>query len=174
VRWRAFPLNPDIPPEGVPLDRYAAERLMDVGAMQRRLKQAALEAGLPYNGIHTIYNTQLAQELNAWAYTVHAGNAFHELVFAANFVDGKNISDPKVLETIAVFTGLDGKTTANVMKKRSFVEVVDRDWAVARERNISVAPTLMLGQDRLVGVRPYDAMARFLEKHGVKKRASVA
>jgi predicted DsbA family dithiol-disulfide isomerase len=147
---------------------------MDVGAMHRRLKQAALEACLPYNGIHTIHNTRLAQEMSAWAYTIHTGNVLHELVFAANFVDGKNISDPEVLEAIAVSAGLDGKTAADVLKKRSFTEVVDRDWAVARERDISVAPTLMLGQERLVGARPYEAMARLMEKHGGKKRAGVA
>jgi len=142
--------------------------------MQRRLKQVADDAGLPYKGIHTIYNTRLAQELSAWAETFHAGSAFHHRVFAANFVDGKNISDPQVLETLSISAGLNGQAAADVLRKRHFMAVVDRDWAAAREREVSVAPTLMLGQDRLVGARPYEAMTRLLEKHGVQKRPGVS
>lgn len=170
VRWRAFPLNPDIPAAGVPLERYATDRMMDVGAMRRRLQHAASEAGLPFGDVHTIYNTRLAQELGSWAETVDAGTPFHHLVFAANFVDGKDISAPRVLEDLAVSAGLDGKTAADVLRTRSFTGMVDGDWAAARERGVMVAPTLMLGQDRLVGARPYEAMARLMKKHGVKKR----
>lgn len=171
--WRAFPLNPDIPPEGLPLERYAAARLMDAGAMQSRLKQAALEAGLPYNGIHTIYNTRLAQELGAWAETRGCGNAFHRLVFVANFVDGKNISDPVVLEALAVSAGLDGDSAAQVLKNRSFGETVDRDWAAVKTLEIIAAPTILAGEGRLVGARPYEAMARLVAEQGAKKRAGV-
>jgi predicted DsbA family dithiol-disulfide isomerase len=60
------------------------------------------------------------------------------------------------------------------LKKQLFADEVDGDWIAARERGIMVAPTLMLGQDRLVGARPYEAMVRFMEKYGGKKRAGVA
>ncbi len=142
---------------------------MDVGAMQRRLKQAAAEAGLPFNDIHTLYNTRLAQELSAWAETVDAGSAFHHSVFAANFIYGKNISDPVVLEELAVSAGLDGNAAADILKTRSFMGPVDRDWAIAREREVMVVPTLMLGHDRLAGAKPYEAMSRLMEKHGVPR-----
>lgn len=173
MRWRAFPLNPGIPAEGVPLERYAAERLMDVGAMRQRLRQAALEAGLPFGGVDTIYNTRLAQELGAWAETKGVGNAFHRLVFAANFVDGKNISDPTVLEAIAVSAGLDATSAAHVLKTRSFGEAVDRDWAFAKEREIMAAPTILAGMDRVVGARPYETMRQLVERQGAQKRAAV-
>ena len=69
--------------------------------------QALMDAeGLPYGRRTHTYNSRLAQELAKWAETKPGGEAVHDGLFRAYFVDGRNLGDPEVLVDVARSVGL--------------------------------------------------------------------
>ena len=91
-RWRAFPLHPDTPEEGLTLERLFADYPVDIEKMMHQLKKTAAGLGLPFGNREKTYNSRLAQELGLWAETMNKGEEFHLAAFKAYFVDGKNIA----------------------------------------------------------------------------------
>ena len=91
-----FPLHPETPTEGQSLEDLFAGRGFDIEAMNRRLEGLAEAEGLPYSRRTHTYNSRLAQELGAWAETQPGGEAIHDALFKAYFVDGENIGDVDV------------------------------------------------------------------------------
>jgi len=83
------------------------------------------EAGLPYGDRTHTYNSRLAQELGAWADTQPGGEAIHDALYRAYFVDAVNISDVDALIEIAEAVGLDGLAARAVLVERSFSAKVD-------------------------------------------------
>ena len=97
IQWRAFPLHPETPEEGLTLEELFAGRNIDIPQAMARLKKVAEELGLPLGERKKTYNSRLAQELGKWAETKGKGDEFHDAVFRAYFVDGKNIAKADVL-----------------------------------------------------------------------------
>ena len=53
--------------------------------------------GLAFNPSGRTFNSRLAQELGAWAQTQPGGDAIHDALYRAVFVDGSNIAETQVL-----------------------------------------------------------------------------
>jgi len=138
--------------------------------MEKRLHRAAGEAGVSFCGPERVYNTRMAQELGAWAAAEGRGDEFHHAVYAAYFGEEKNISDPKVLCELAEFVGLSPDGAMRCMDARSFESVVEADWQLSNQVNVTVIPTYLMNENRLVGVQSYKRLARFIEGLGVEKR----
>ena len=169
VRWRAFPLHPETPDEGISRDQLFGPRL-DIQEIRSRLAKTAGDLGLPFRGSDTLYNSRLAQELGLWSETKNRGDAFHAAVFKAYFVDGRNISNVPILVELASSVGLSAHEAAEVLAARAFKEAVDSDWELSREKSVTAVPTFILNQDRLVGAQPYAAFQELMGKNGAKRR----
>jgi predicted DsbA family dithiol-disulfide isomerase len=167
IKWRAFPLHPEIPEEGVSLKQYFAGRIGNIDKMIGSMKQMAFDLGLPFGEVVNICNTRRAQEMGAWAESENKGAAFHHAVFAAYFVKAENLADLKVLENIAVSIGLDGKKACDVLDQRTFKSQVDADWKLAAENAITAVPTFMIKGERLVGAQSYDKLQSLMHRHNV-------
>ncbi len=163
MRWTAFPLHPETPPEGRSLEDLFAGRSVDIPAMVQRLSQVAADEGLAFGKRTHTYNSRLAQELSKWAEIQGVGDAFHHGVFHAYFADGKNIARPKVLAGIAENKGLDPQEAIRVLEQRRFSRDVDLDWTRCRTFGIQAVPTFMLAGQRLVGAKSYEDLTRFVE-----------
>jgi predicted DsbA family dithiol-disulfide isomerase len=135
-----------------------------------RLSETAESLGLPYRASDMIYNSRLAQELGLWAELKNGGDEFHSAVFKAYFADGKNIAKIPVLVEIASSVGLPGDEANEILTTRAFRAAVDADWEVSKEKTITAVPTFVVGQDRLVGAQPYEALETLLRKNGIRKR----
>jgi predicted DsbA family dithiol-disulfide isomerase len=170
VRWRAFPLHPDTPEEGLTLEELFAGRDIDIPAVLTRLKKVAGELGLPWGERKRTYNSRLAQELGKWAETQGKGDAFHQSVFHAYFVEGWNIAKKDALSRLAESVGLPGEEAEEVLESRRFKAAVDEDWSLSRQRGITAVPTFVLDGAGLVGAQPYEALAQFLTNQEVPKR----
>lgn len=169
IRWIAFPLHPETPEEGQSIDQLFAGRL-DLDQVRARLRQAAQEAGLPLGERKMTYNSRLAQELSKWAEVKDKGDEFHQAVFRAYFVQAINIGNIAELSSLTQSVGLSADEAKKVLEKRTFKEAVDLDWAHSMRQGIQAVPTLMLGERVLVGAQPYEVMADFLNKAGVRRR----
>ncbi len=165
-----FPLHPETPAEGISIEELFAGRDIDVDAMYTRMKSLMDAEGLPYGRRSLTYNSRLAQELGSWAETQPDGEAIHDALNKAYFVDGRNIGDADVLVEIAESVGLSGSTAQVVLEERSFKAAVDADWAKSREYGVTGVPTFVAGGYGVVGAQPYETLANLLTQAGATVR----
>jgi predicted DsbA family dithiol-disulfide isomerase len=137
IEWVHFPLHPETPPEGQSLEDLFRGRNVDRKAMNAQMKARMDAEGLPYGERTHTYNSRLSQELGKWADTQPGGEAFHDAMFRAYFVQARNISDPAVL---------------------------DRDWALSRQYGITGVPTFVAGQRGVVGAQPYEVLEQLVKQ----------
>ena len=159
-----FPLHPETPAEGISIEALFAGRDIDIDAMYQRMKALMDAEGLPYGQRSHTYNSRLAQELGTWADTQPGGEAIHDALYTAYFVDGRNIGDVDVLVAIAVSVGLPGDAARDVLEDRSFQSAVDADWAKSRQYGITGVPTFVAGGYGVVGAQPYEALEDLLNR----------
>ena len=169
MRWRAFPLHPDTPEEGLSLEKLFAHYPVDINQIMLRLRNKAAELGLPLGERKKTYNSRLAQELGIWAESKNRGDAFHMAAFKAYFVDCKNIAKIPVLLDLAVSAGLPREEAEAVLSTRAFKDPVDEDWAISKAMGVTAVPTFVINQDKLVGAQPYETLEKFMAANGVKK-----
>ncbi len=163
-----FPLHPETPQEGRSLEELFAGRNVDMEAMYTRMKGLMDEEGLPYGKRSHTYNSRLAQELGKWADTQPGGEAIHDALYRAYFVDAVNVGDVDALLTIAGDVGLDVYAAREVLQSRSFSDAVDADWDLSRRYGVTGVPTFVAAQKAVVGAQPYEVLENFLQEAGAE------
>jgi predicted DsbA family dithiol-disulfide isomerase len=164
VKLVHFPLHPDTPAEGKSLEALFAGRGYDIPKMQAQMRARMAAEGLPYGDRKMTYNSRLAQELASWAVSQPGGEAIHDALFRAYFVDGKNIGDPEVLLRISSELGLDEAQAREVIEKRTHQAAVDADWEKSRQYGVTGVPTYVLGDRGVVGAQPYEALEELVRQ----------
>ena len=164
IEWVHFPLHPETPAEGRSLAELFAGRNVDRKAMHAQMKARMDAEGLPYGERTHTYNSRLAQELGKWADTQPGGEAIHDALFRAYFVEARDISQPAVLLEIAASVGLPVDAAREVLETRSFKDAVDEDWNLSRQYGITGVPTFVVGRHGVVGAQPYEALEQLLQK----------
>ena len=164
VEWVHFPLHPDTPAEGRSLADLFAGRNVDRKAMHAQMKARMDAEGLPYGERTMTYNSRLAQELGKWADTQPGGEALHDALFRAYFVEARDISQPEVLLEIAERVGLSADGARQVLEKRTFKDAVDADWQLSRQYGVTGVPTFVVGRQGVVGAQPYEALEQLVHK----------
>ncbi len=164
IEWVHFPLHPETPAEGLALADLFAGRGLDIKAMHAQMKARMDAEGLPYGERTHTYNSRLSQELGKWADTQPGGEAFHDAMFRAYFVEARDISQPAVLLEIAQSVGLPVDAAREVLEKRTFKAAVDADWKLSRQYGITGVPTFVVGRSGVVGAQPYEALEGLVKK----------
>lgn len=165
-----FPLHPETPENGQSLEQLFAGRGVDLDAMYTRMKGLMDAEGLPYGKRTHTYNSRLAQELGRWADTQEGGEALHDALYRAYFVDARNIGDPAVLLEIVDAVGLSVEEARAVLEERRFKEVVDADWQRSRQMGVTGVPTFVAGGYGVVGAQPYEVLEQLLDQVGAPRR----
>jgi predicted DsbA family dithiol-disulfide isomerase len=164
IEWVHFPLHPDTPAEGRSLAELFSGRNVDRKAMHAQMKARMDAEGLPYGERTMTYNSRLAQELGKWADTQPGGEAIHDALFRAYFVEARDISQPAVLLDIAQHAGLSVAGAREVLEQRTFRAAVDADWNLSRQYGITGVPTFVAGGYGVVGAQPYEALEQLVLK----------
>ena len=164
VKWVHFPLHPDTPQGGRSLEEMFAGRGYDIPQMQAQMRARMQAEGLPYGNRTMTFNSRLAQELGAWADTQPGGEAIHDALFRAYFVDGRNIGDAQVLVDIAQSVGLPEAGAREVIEKRTHKDAIDADWAKSRAYGVTGVPTFVIGSRGVVGAQPYEALEELVKQ----------
>ncbi len=165
-----FPLHPETPIEGRSVAELYAGRNVDPEAMYARMKGLMDAEGLPYGRRTHTYNSRLAQELGKWADTQPGGEALHDALYRAYFVDNRNIGDPEILVEIAQSVGLPADEARAVLTERRFKDEVDADWAKSHAYGVTGVPTFVAARYGVVGAQPYEVLAELVEKAGAARR----
>jgi len=110
VRWRAFQLNPGMPPEGMIRERYIDAKF---GSSERakRIYEAVTAVGASegiafnFEAIRRTPNTLLSHRLLRKAAKGGLQDALLEAMFSAYFIEGRDIGDARVLAEIGEAVG---------------------------------------------------------------------
>jgi predicted DsbA family dithiol-disulfide isomerase len=172
LRWVAFPLHPEIPPEGVTLEKLFEGRGIDIPTVLSRLESAARSFGLPFGTRRMSFNSRRAQEGAKWAEAQGRADAYHLAVFKAYFVEGRNLHEVETLVRAAESAGLEGAGLVEALNSRAYKAAVDEDWMRSHRLGITAVPSFRLNQEMLVGAQPYEQLAAFATAHGVPRRAA--
>jgi predicted DsbA family dithiol-disulfide isomerase len=156
VKFTQFPLHPETPEEG-------SVRGPEVIARNRRMKVNMEREGLPFNAERNMsYNSRLAQEFSKWAEEKSKGDAAHDALFRAYFVDVKNIGKIAPLVEIAETLGLPTDEANDVLLSRKYKQAVDDDWRRCAAYGVNAVPTFLVGRYLLVGAQPYEELERLI------------
>ena len=163
MRWTNFPLHPETPDSGIPLEELFRGRGYDIQSMKQRMSALMTEENLAYGNRSHTYNSRLAQELAKWGESFPEGEALNLKLFEAYFADGRNLAEPDVLLDVAEVAGLPLEAAEEVIRQRSFRDAVDTDWKRAHELGVTGVPTFVSGNRGLVGAQPYEAMVQLIQ-----------
>jgi len=164
IKWVHFPLHPDTPSDGRSLEDLFAGRGMNIPKMQAQMSERMQAEGLDYGERTMTYNSRLAQELGAWAETQSGGDAIHDAMFRAYFVDARDVSDLETLVAIAVSVGLPESEARTVLEQRTFKAVIDADWSRSHQIGVTGVPTFVIGDKGVVGAQPYEALVALVNQ----------
>ncbi|MDO9415442.1 DsbA family oxidoreductase [Pararhizobium sp.] len=170
INWRPYQLNPDLPPEGVDHKAYLAEKLGGQDAVDRAhamLSGLGREAGISFNfdAVKISPNTLDAHRLLRWAAIEGRAqqNIVADLLFKANFSEGRNVGDRSVLLDIAEKAGLDRAVVATLLATDADKDSVAEEIAMAREMGITGVPCFILDNKYAVmGAQSVDVLTEAL------------
>ena len=146
--WRAFQLNPGLPPEGVPREVYLAAKSR--GSRPEPRFGAIVAAGqaegidFAFERIRRMPNTLLAHRLIRLAAAEGGGDAMVEALFRAYFVDGVDIGDIAALARIAAQNGIDRRRAHAYLESQAGTAEVLAEDQRARRLGIRAVPWLII------------------------------
>jgi predicted DsbA family dithiol-disulfide isomerase len=172
VSWRPYQLDPYIPRGGTDRQAYMEAKF---GSMERvnqiheRIEATGRDLGIAFDfaAIKIAVNTMEAHRLIRWAAAFGApvqNNVVRHL-FAANFEQGRNISDPAVLIEIAGESGMEPSVVEALLPTDSDVEAIQGEIATASRMGITGVPCFLLdGRYALMGAQDPDVLADALRQ----------
>ncbi|HEX6311863.1 MAG TPA: DsbA family oxidoreductase, partial [Acidimicrobiia bacterium] len=127
VRYRPFELDPTVPPSGVDLDAYLAEKYGDLGRVRAghaHLTGAGAELGIEFRWEgQRRPNTFDAHRLLAWALD-HAGPTpqaeLKERLMRAYFTEQRDVASADVLRELAGEAGLDTARADEALERGAY------------------------------------------------------
>jgi predicted DsbA family dithiol-disulfide isomerase len=146
VSWKSFQLRPDTRTDPTRnAVQYLAEKKGWSMAFARQaaadVSSRAKAVGLAFDYDRTVVaNTFDAHRLAHFAATQGRGDEMMERLFAAYFVDGRNIADPATLTELAVESGLPADDARSVVDSVQFADEVRHDIDEALQMGINGVP----------------------------------
>jgi len=169
VRWRAFQLNPDMPPQGMERQLYLSRKFDGPGnaeVVYSRIRKTGLEADIAFNfqAIERTPNTVQSHRLIRYAGKEARQDELVEALFEAYFFEGRDIGDDEVLVDIAADSGLNGEAVRAFLAEDDMVaEVLAEDMA-ARKAGINGVPCFIFnGRNVLAGAQPPEVLIRMID-----------
>jgi predicted DsbA family dithiol-disulfide isomerase len=145
ITWRPFQLNPDMPAEGIERQAYLAAKFGNA-AHAERIYATVTEAGrsvdipFAFDRIRRTPNTRDAHRLIRYAAAEGKADAVVEKLFAAYFIEGRDIGARGELGEIAQEAGLDGAAARDWLDSGAELEQVLAEDRGARRLGINAVP----------------------------------
>ena len=149
IHWRAFQLNPDMPPQGMDRQQYLDAKFGAEGAraFYARIEETARASGLDvaFDRIARTPNTLDAHRLIRWSRSEGKQNAVVMDLFRRYFEAGEDISDPDVLAQAGRAAGLDPAVTRRLLSSDNDRDAIRAEDAGFREMGVSGVPCFIIG-----------------------------
>jgi predicted DsbA family dithiol-disulfide isomerase len=156
ITFQPFELNPRMPAAGQNLVEHITEKygstVEQSAASRAMIRSRGAEVGFTFNmsDESRIYNTFDAHRLLHWAGTIGRQQELKLALFRANFTDGANVSDHRVLVEAAVAAGLDGDQAREVLASGRYAEEVRNAELEWTSRGIRSVPAIVINGKWLI------------------------
>jgi predicted DsbA family dithiol-disulfide isomerase len=170
VHWRPYRLDPTIPPEGVDRREYLRKKFGDSPRTQSmadaiRAEGAREGIAFAFEKIARSPNTLDSHRLIRWAGSTGRQNAVVDRLFAAYFLEGRDIGNRAALVALAAEAGMDGDLVANLLEQDADQSLIEREDTLAHEMGISGVPTFIFeNRFMLSGAREPEVLVRVIDK----------
>ena len=168
-RWRPFQLQPDLPPEGQPLEFFHAK----FGGPERteaafaHTTQAGEAAGLRFDfaRLAGAPNTLDAHRLVLLAGEYDRTWETVDALFEGYFADGRDLGDAEDLVALAEHAGLPGADARALLGDDRYADDVRRSQTIAQRAGIGGVPLYLFGEQfALSGAQPVEAFVQALDR----------
>jgi predicted DsbA family dithiol-disulfide isomerase len=148
-RWRPFQLNPDMPADGMPRERYLAAKFgaeRNSARIYANVAAAGKGEGIDFafDRIRRTPNTVRAHRLIRLAAEEGIEDSVVEALFGAYFLDGRDIGDVETLTEIAARCGLDEAATRTHLAGPAGASEVRAEDQRARRLGIDAVPCFII------------------------------
>lgn len=177
VSWLPFQLNPDMPVEGVARAEY---RKAKFGSLEKSRQLDARVAGeaareglaLAFDRMERTPNTFAAHQLIDLAQEEGVGAEVVEALFAAYFLEARDIGDRAVLLAIGEAAGIERDTIEARWADKPEAQRLAREERSMRDLGISGVPTFII-DDRygVSGAQPPDVLVQAIREAAEKGEA---
>ena len=165
MTWLPYELHPETPVEGRPRGEYFRRDPEQARQAQEYLQSRARELGLEMNTPPVIANSRRALLLAEYARDHDRFDAVNRALFAAYWVDGRNLADEAVLREIAAGAGLDADEALAAVERGDGGERVSAAMAEAAGAGITGTPSFIVADRYLiVGAQPYEWMLQAMHQ----------
>lgn len=168
IRIHPYLLDPSMPPEGLDLrERLRAKFGADPETMFGRVEQAARESGIPldFTKVRRFPNTLKAHTLVGAADSKGTARALVRALFAAYFLEEKDIGDDETLIDIAVAHGFTRDEAKEVLADKEALAATRSEAIDLSQQGIGGVPMTIFGSKLGVsGAQPVDVFRQAIER----------
>jgi predicted DsbA family dithiol-disulfide isomerase len=170
VDWHPFQLSPDVPPGGVDRARYMEVKLGGAARVKEahdRVREIGEAAGIAFDfaRIRVQPNTLAAHRLVSHVQHDRDAGDLVERLFAAFFVEGRDVGDKTVLANIAEEAGFDRAAAAAFLEGDEGAAAIAGMERHARELGVQGVPFFVFdGRLAVSGALDGDGMLRLIRK----------
>ncbi|MCP4679125.1 MAG: hypothetical protein GY854_27265 [Deltaproteobacteria bacterium] len=168
VDWRGFELHPETKPGGILVEKLLGTKRAE--GFFTYLKRFAADFDVPVESPKRVPNTRKSLAITEYARELGKLEAFRDAVMEAHWLEGKDIESDTDLGELAERIGLDSKDALSAGDDPIFLGRVDAAREEAQGRKVTVLPTLILGDFRVVGCQSYDSILKKTKKAGLQRR----
>lgn len=154
VIWKSFELRPNGAP---PVPESYRERI--AAAWPRTRQMAKDHFGVDMKTHRWGIDSRLALEGAKFAEEKGMGEAYHEAMFKAHFVEDRDFGYPQILADLAEEVGLNRDEFLAALKNGVYAKQVDADVAQAHAYGINGVPgAIIQGKYMVSGAQPLEAL----------------
>jgi predicted DsbA family dithiol-disulfide isomerase len=149
VRWHAFQLNPGLDESGMDRAEYVLNKFGSrASTVYDRVKNAGLEEGIEFafDKIQRQPNTRKAHSLIAACERPELQEKMVQLLFDAYFILGMDLTDDKVLSSIAQDAGLDQALIEKALHSAQAIQAIEQADQYARSIGVQGVPFFVFNQ----------------------------
>ena len=168
--WHPFQLQPDLPKRGVPWEEFSRQKFGSIEGRRAAFAQVVLNGSsegieFDFERMPVAPNTLDAHRLVLLASQQQLGKPMSRALYRAYFCQARDITDPMVLEQLAVSVGLESGAVQNFLAGNEFSDEVQASQLEAAKLGISGVPFYVFNQKfALSGAQPPEIFETALER----------
>lgn len=164
VDWVGYQLDPEVPAEGVLVSTEFPK--LNMQKMIGDLNKEGAPYGIKFNPFERIPNTRLALIASEIAREMGRYEPFHQQVFEAIFVEGRDIGRLDTILACAKSVGLDPAVLEQRLPDESYALRLEQGRELAKKHKVAGLPAFIIGeQHKLVGIKPYQVFVGALSNY---------
>lgn len=169
LEWRPYQLQPDLPPEGIPWERMVEERFGGPEPAQfifDHVTRLGADEGIEFrfDRIEREPNTALAHGFVLAARDDELEWDLAQRFFRAHFVEGQDLSDPKLLRSLAREVGVPDDVVRAVGRDGGMMEEVEDSQREAEQAGAQGVPFFLLdNRVALTGAQPAEVFVQAID-----------